>query len=150
MVLKAKNKLVARSIEIKQEVKNVMFWLKKDVSKVNIASMNFAEHLRKFQMFQRKAKLIMADFYEMNFMKDIVILVKVDEMYNILKPASHCFLIKRWNSGLVSSGISLTSWGEGASLVLVGHPLSDGVTIKLPYGVDVLLYRPASHPIFSY
>ena len=27
----------------------------------------------------------MADFYEMDFMKGIVILVKVDEMYNILK-----------------------------------------------------------------
>ena len=51
--------------------------------------------------------------------------------------------------GLVSSGVSLTSWGEGASLALVGHPSSDGVTIKMPYGVDVL-HRPASHPIFSY
>ena len=50
---------------------------------------------------------------------------------------------------LVSSGVSLTSWGEGASLALVGHPSSDGVTIKMPYGVDVL-HRPASHPIFSY
>ena len=37
--------------------------------------------------------------------------------------------------------------GEGASLALVGHPSSDGVTIKLP--VDVL-HRPALHPIFSY
>ena len=51
--------------------------------------------------------------------------------------------------GLVSSRVSLTSWGEGASLALVGHPSSDGVTIKMPYGVDVL-HRPASHPIFSY
>ena len=39
--------------------------------------------------------------------------------------------------------------GEGASLALVGHPSSDGVTIKMPYGVDVL-HQPASHPIFSY
>ena len=54
-----------------------------------------------------------------------------------------------WNTGLVSSGASLTSWGEGASLALVGHPSSDGITIKMPYGVDVL-HRPASHPIFSY
>ena len=53
------------------------------------------------------------------------------------------------NTGLVSSGVSLTSWGEGASLALVGHPSSDGVTIKMPYGVDVL-HRAASHPIFSY
>ena len=25
------------------------------------------------------------------------------------------------------------SWGEGASLALVGNPSSDGVTIKMPY-----------------
>ena len=30
-------------------------------------------------------------------------------------------------------------WGDGASLALVGHPSSDGITIKIPYGVDVLL-----------
>ena len=40
-------------------------------------------------------------------------------------------------------------WGEGASSALVGHPSTDGVTIKMPYGVDVL-HRPALHPIFSY
>ena len=39
----------------------------------------------------------MADFYEMDFMKDIVILVKVDEMYYILKFASHCLLVERWD-----------------------------------------------------
>ena len=42
------------------------------------------------------------------------------------------------NTGLVSSGASLSSWGEGVSLALVGHPSSDGITIKMPYGVDVL------------
>ena len=41
-----------------------------------------------------------------------------------------------------------TLWGEDTSLALVGYPTSDGVTIKMPYGVDVL-HRPASHPIFS-
>ena len=30
------------------------------------------------------------------------------------------------NTGLVSSGASLTSWGESASLALVGHPSNDG------------------------
>ena len=50
------------------------------------------------------------------------------------------------NTGLVSSRVSLTPWGEGASLALVGHPSSDCVTIKMPYGVDVL-HQPASHPI---
>ena len=43
--------------------------------------MDFAEHLRKF---------IMVDSYKIDLMKGNVILVKVDEMYNILKSASHC------------------------------------------------------------
>ena len=34
--------------------------------------------------------------------------------------------------------------GEGASLALVGHPSSDGVTIKIPYGIDGLLYTSTS------
>ena len=50
---------------------------------------------------------------------------------------------------LVSSRASLASWGEGASLALVCHPSSDGITRKMPYGVDVL-HQPASHLIFSY
>ena len=29
------------------------------------------------------------------------------------------------------------------------YPSSDGVMIKMPFGVDVL-HRPASHPIFSH
>ena len=49
------------------------------------------------------------------------------------------------NTGMAFSGVSLTSWKEGASLALVGHPSSDDVTIKMPYGVDVLLRQPASH-----
>ena len=52
----------------------------------------------------------------------------------------------------MSSRASLTSWGEGLeglALALVGNLSSDGVTIKMPYGVDVL-HRPALHPIFSY
>ena len=40
---------------------------------------------------------------------------------------------------MVSSGVSLTSWGEDASLALIGLPSSNGVMIKIPYGVDVLL-----------
>ena len=59
------------------------------------------------------------------------------------------FSPRHWNTGLVSSRVSLTSWGEGASLALVGHPSSHGVTIKMPFGVDVL-HGPASFPIFSY
>ena len=33
---------------------------------------------------------------------------------------------------------------------LGGHPSSDGVTIIIPYGVDVLLHGSALHTIFSY
>ena len=47
----------------------------------------------------------------------------------------------------MSSGASLTSCGECASLASVGNPSSDGVTIKMSYGVDVL-HRPAPHPSF--
>ena len=38
---------------------------------------------------------------------------------------------------------------KGASLGLLGQPSSDGVTIKMSYGVDVL-HQPALYPIFSY
>ena len=44
-------------------------------------------------------------------------------------------------TGLVFSRVSLTSLGEGTSLALCGHPSSDAVTIKIPYGVDVLLHN---------
>ena len=55
------------------------------------------------------------------------------------------------NTGLVSSGVNLTSWGEGSFLVMAGQPSSNGVTIKIPYGVDVLLHQPCFitlHPLF--
>ena len=55
----------------------------------------------------------------------------------------------------ISRDVEILSWHamvtvlpQGASLPLVGHPSSDGVTIKMSYGVDVL-HRPALHPIFS-
>ena len=35
------------------------------------------------------------------------------------------------------------SW-EVSPLAFVGHPSWDGITIKIPYGVDVLLHQPAS------
>ena len=53
-------------------------------------------------------------------------------------------------TGLAYSGASLTSWEEVDSLALVGHASSDGITIKIPSGVDVLLYQTALHLIFSY
>ena len=57
---------------------------------------------------------------------------------------------RHWNTGLVSCGLSLTSWEEDVSLALVGHLSGDGITIKIPYGPDVLFFRPVSHPMFSY
>ena len=41
------------------------------------------------------------------------------------------------------------SWGEVTSLALVSHPSNDGVTIKIPYWVDVLFHPPALHPALS-
>ena len=40
---------------------------------------------------------------------------------------------RHWNTGLRSTGISLTSWGEGTVLALVGHTSSDVVTVKITY-----------------
>ena len=35
------------------------------------------------------------------------------------------FSLRHRNTGLVSSRVSLTSWGEGASLAFIGHPSSE-------------------------
>ena len=53
------------------------------------------------------------------------------------------------NTGLVSSRVSLISWGS-VYLTVFGHPSSDGVSIKIPDRLDVLLHRLSLHPIFSY
>ena len=45
----------------------------------------------------------------------------------IISPLGH------GNTGLVCSGVNLTSWGEGASLAFVGD------AVKIPYGLDVSL-----------
>ena len=59
-------------------------------------------------------------------------------------------IVVNWNTGLVSSRVSLSSWGKGASLALASYASCNGVTVKVPYGVDVLLHWPVSQPIFSY
>ena len=56
--------------------------------------MDFAEHLRKKSDVSENSKVYMVHFYEIEFMKYIVILVKPDEMYSILKFASHCLLVE--------------------------------------------------------
>ena len=40
-------------------------------------------------------------------------------------------------------------WGETTSLALVSHPSSDAVTIKMPYGVDILYILTSFTSIFS-
>ena len=37
--------------------------------------------------------------------------------------------------------VGLTSWGEVASLAFFEQPSNDGVMIKIPYVVDVLLHQ---------
>ena len=89
--MKVNIKLVVRSIEIKEETKNVTLWLKKDISKVKSTLLQWIlKNILENQTFQRIAKFIMADFYEMDFMKGFVVLAKVDEIYNILKSPNHC------------------------------------------------------------
>ena len=53
------------------------------------------------------------------------------------------------NTGLISSRIGLTSCGEGPSLALADYPFSNGATIIILYGGDVLLHQPACTPSFS-
>ena len=50
----------------------------------------------------------------------------------------------------VFNRVILTLLREGAFLDLVDIPSSDGVTIKIPYGIDALLHRPVLHLIFFY
>ena len=66
-----------------------------------------------------------------------------------------CLKIKKCDicySSNVNHGVQ---WGQsylmgGWCLFSLGRPhFSDGVTIKMPYGVDVL-HQPASHPTFFY
>ena len=95
--MKTKSKLVIQSIAIRDKAKAVIFWSKKEISKVKNALLQWIlQTILGSLTFRRIAKFIMVDFYEMDFMKGIVILVTVDEMYNILKSLSHCLLIKRW------------------------------------------------------
>ena len=42
--------------------------------------------------------------------------------------------------GWCPAGSVLPHGGECASLALVGHPSGDGIMIKIPDGVDVLLH----------
>ena len=67
--LKTKNKLVVRSMAIKEKAKNVMFWSKKDISKVKKILLEWIlQNILENKTFQRMAKFIMVDSYKMDFM----------------------------------------------------------------------------------
>ena len=62
-----------------------------------ITPMNFAEHFRKADV-SKNSKVCYGRFLRNELHEGIAItvqLLKVDEMYNILKSASHCLLVKR-------------------------------------------------------
>ena len=74
----------------------MFFLLEKDISRAENTLLQWIlQNILQNQMLQRPTNFIMADFYEMDFIKYIVILVKVDEMYNILKSAGQCLLVER-------------------------------------------------------
>ena len=74
----------------------MFFLLEKDISRAENTLLQWIlQNILQNQMLQRPTDFIMANFYEMDFIKDIVILVKVDEMYNILKSAGQCLLVER-------------------------------------------------------
>ena len=56
------------------------------------------------------------------------------EIQQIMKAVLITYLpLKARKIGLVSCGVSLSSWG-GVSLVLIAHASSDDVTVKIPSG----------------
>ena len=69
-----------------------------------------------------------------------------------------CFFLKIINDS--PQDVKILGWYPAGSVLphgkkvplldLVGHPSSDGAIIEIIYGVDALLCRPGSHPIFSY
>ena len=60
-------KLVVRSIAIEEEANNVMLWSIKDSIKVkNALLQGILENMLENQTFQRMAKFIMVDSYEMD------------------------------------------------------------------------------------
>lgn len=63
----------------------------------------------------------------------------IKHVINIPKTLKYCIYVQGVQSSLMER--------ESASLASVGHPSSDGVIIKVFFGVDVLLHLPILHPI---
>ena len=93
IILIFENKTVSRSKHCSNRIRKKCYVLiKKDTSVVKNTLLQWIlQSILENQTFQRIAKFIVVDSYEMNFMNGIAILVKVDEMYNILHSASHCW-----------------------------------------------------------
>ena len=91
--MKTKNKLVVRSKHSYiRGSKICCVLIKKDISK---AKNTLLKWILQNVLVQRIAKFIMVDPYKMELMKGVIIYVKVDVAYNILKSASHYFLVER-------------------------------------------------------
>ena len=69
----------------KKKWKILCFNFKKTYQIKNTLSKWILQNISQNQKVQRTAKFIMAGFYEMDTMKGIVRLVKVDDMHKILK-----------------------------------------------------------------
>ena len=95
--MKTKKKLVVRSIAIKEEAKNV---LKKDQKNIEKRHMKGEKYITPmiFSDVSENSKVYYGRFLRNEHHEGIAMLVqllKVDEMYNILKSSGHCLLVKR-------------------------------------------------------
>ena len=96
-------------------------------------------NILEIQTFQRIAKFNMVDFYEMDIMKGIVILVKVDEKYNILKFTSHCLLVKGWTwNWIIKVFAGVCPW---MSMRLLRPSFSNGQASSRWYREEIRLQR---------
>ena len=77
--MKAKNKLV---VQIKKEAKNVVLILRETYQKRKRLLKWILQNISEKQTFQRTAKFIVNGFSEIDVMKRIAIIIKVDEMFN--------------------------------------------------------------------
>ena len=77
--MKAKNKLV---VQIKKEAKNVVLILGETYQKRKRLLKWILQNISEKQTFQRTAKFIVSGFSEIDVMKRIAIIIKVDEMFN--------------------------------------------------------------------
>ena len=76
--------MVVRSIAIKTSKKYVLIKKRHIKYEKYITPKDFPEYITKSEVSEN-SKVFMVNSYEMDFMKRIVILVKIDDTYNILK-----------------------------------------------------------------